>query len=350
MPRRPGGPARLMFVTEPAACRQVRNKPLSERHASLLGTMKTTNIEIEQLAIQQHGVVSWRQLERRRISRWQIRWRVRLGQWVRELPGVWRMRWAEPTWMQRVWSAHLWAGPLATFSHRTAAALWQLDGVKLDRIEMSGPIQRHRVEWLLIHRTAPIPKQMQRIRNGLPLTSPARTLVDLAAVCGENELERAMEHAFRRRIASVDEVHHALRRMPTQGKAGTGRVLRLLEQGLFSTETHSELERQALRMFRRFGLPEPIFQYEVVADDLVLGFVDFAWPKAKVIVEAEGFQFHSGREVWESDINRYNAMAIRGWTVLRLTQADLRDPTNAFAKELGRAVRRSQKHPLRAAS
>ncbi len=339
-----------MFVTKLAACRQARNRPPSERRASLLGTMKTTDVEIEQLAVRQHGVVSWRQLEEMHLSRWQIRWRVRLGQWVRELPGVWRMRWVEPTWMQRVWSAHLWAGPLAMFSHRTAAALWQLDGVKLDRIEMSGPIQQHRVEWLLVHRTTPIPRQMQRTRNGLPLTSPARTLVDLAAVCGEDELERAIEHAFRRRIASVHEVHHALRRMPTQGKAGTGRVMRLLEGGLFSTEMHSELERQALRMFRRFGLPEPICNYEVVADDFVLGFVDFAWPKAKVIVEAEGFQFHSGREAWESDINRYNAMALRGWTVLRLTQGDLRDPTNAFVKELAKAVRRSQKHLLRAAS
>jgi hypothetical protein len=312
--------------------------------------MKTTDVELEQRAIRQHGVVCRRQLEEMHVSQWQIDWRVRLGQWVRELPGVWRMRWAEPTWMQRAWSAHLWAGPLATFSHRTAAALWQLDGVKFDRIEMSGPIRQHRVEWLVVHRTGPVPKQMQRIRNGLPLTSPARTLVDLAAVCGEDELEQAMEHAFRRRIASPNEVHHALRRMPTRGKAGTGRVLRLLEQGLFSTEMHSELERQALRMFRRFGLPEPVCQYEVVADDLVLGFVDFAWPKAKVIVEAEGFQFHSGREEWESDINRYNAMALKGWTVLRLTRGDLRDRTKAFVKELAKAVRRSQTHLLRAAS
>jgi len=101
---------------------------------------------------------------------------------------------------------------------------------------------------------------------------------------------------------------------------------------------HSELERQALRMFRRFRLPEPICQYEVVADDLVLGFVDFAWPKAKVIVEAEGFQFHSGREAWESDIDRYNAMTLRGWKVLRLTYADLHDPTRAFGRALAKAV------------
>jgi very-short-patch-repair endonuclease len=95
---------------------------------------------------------------------------------------------------------------------------------------------------------------------------------------------------------------------------------------------HSELERQALRMFRRFGLPDPICQHEIVADDLALGFVDFAWPKAKVIVEAEGFQFHSGREAWEGDIDRYNAMTLGGWKLLRLTHADLHDRTQALAK------------------
>jgi len=115
-------------------------------------------------------------------------------------------------------------------------------------------------------------------------------------------------------------------------------MAQLLERGALSPETHSKLERQALRMFRRFGLPDPINQYEVGSGDLVFGFVDFAWPKAKVIVEAEGFQYHSGREVWESDIDRYNAMTLAGWKVLRLTFADLHDPTHAFFKALAKMV------------
>jgi very-short-patch-repair endonuclease len=301
--------------------------------------VKATDVRIEQLAKRQHGVVSWRQLERLHITRHQIRRQVRIGQWVRQLPGVWRMRWAEPTWLQRVWCASLWAGSAACISHRTAAQLWELDGVKLDKVEMSGEIrQRNHGDWLVFHRTAPIPKQMQRTRKGVPLTSPARTLVDLAGVCDDEVVERAMEHAFRWRIASVNEVHHVLRRIPTWGKAGTRRVARLLKRGVFSPEMHSELERQALRMFRRFGLPEPRCHYEVAADDFVLGFVDFAWPKGKVIVEAEGFQFHSGREAWESDIDRYNAMTLRGWKVLRLTYTDLHDPTRAFCRALAKAM------------
>ena len=297
--------------------------------------MNRTDAQVEKIAKQQHGLIAWRQLEQLRITHHQIRRRVRNGQWLRELPGVWRMSWAEPTWIQRVWCASLWAGSTGCISHRTAAQLWGLEGVKHDKIEMSGRIhQRNHGHWLLFHRTAPISRQMQRVRNGVPLTSPARTLVDLAGVCREDALEQAMEHAFRRRISSVNEVHQVMRRIPSERIAGAGRVARLLERGVFDAETHSELERQALRMFRRFGLPEPICSHEIVADDLVLGFVDFAWPKAKVIVEAEGFQFHSGREAWEGDIDRYNAMTLRGWKVLRLTYADLHDPTRAFVKAL----------------
>jgi len=304
------------------------------------GNVNRTDAEIEKIAKHQHGLVSWTQLQQLRVTRDQIRRRVRTGQWVRELPGVWRMSWAEPTWMQRVWCASLWAGPGACLSHRTAAQLWDLDGVKLDKVEISGETRKRKPgDWLVFHWTAPITKQMRRIRQGVPITSPARTLVDLAGVCREEALERAVEHAFRRGISSVNEVHQAVRRLSTPSKPGSRCLTRLLDRGVFSPEMHSELERQALRMFRRFGLPDPIWQYEVTADDLVLGFVDFAWPKVKVIVEAEGFQFHSGREAWENDIDRYNAITLQGWKVLRLTNADLHDRTCAFFKELAKAVK-----------
>ena len=298
-------------------------------------SMNSTDARVEEIAKRQQGLISWKQLQVLRISRHQVRRRVRTGRWFRELPGVWRMSWAEPSWIQKVWCAALWAGPGTCLSHRTAAKLWDLDASELDKVELTGETRRrkHR-DWLVCHRTAPIPRQMQRIRKGVPLTSPARTLVDLGAVCDDVALEQAMEHAFRRRISSVNEVHHALRWLPNEWKPGTRRVARVLEQGVFSPKMHSELERQALRLFRRLRLPEPICQYEVAADDLVLGFVDFAWPKAKVIVEAEGFEFHSGREVWESDIDRYNAMTLRGWKVLRLTHSDLQDPSRPLFREL----------------
>src|SRR5258707_7561747 len=96
---------------------------------------------------------------------------------------------------------------------------------------MSGEThQRNLRDWLVFHRTAPIPKQMQRTRKGGAVTSPARTLVDLAGVCDDDVVARAMEHAFRWSIASADEVHQVLPKPPAQTQAGTSRVAQLLER------------------------------------------------------------------------------------------------------------------------
>jgi very-short-patch-repair endonuclease len=179
---------------------------------------------------------------------------------------------------------------------------------------------------------------MRRCRNGLALTSPGRTLVDLAASAEESKLQRAMEDAFRRRISSPSEVRRALRYLPRAGKAGTGRATHALDRGEWSHDAQSELERRALELFRRHGLPRPQSQYRVVEDERCLGVVDFAWPSARVIVEAEGFQFHSGRDAWDSDVARYNGLALKGWTVLRLTQTDLESRASAFARALARII------------
>ena len=301
--------------------------------------MKTKDIAIQRIAKRQHGAVSRLQVQRLGFTRSQIGGRVQSGEWVRELPGVWRLSWADPTPMQKVWCASLWGGREVFVTHRTAAWLWELEDIQPERIELSSSHElRTSVRWLLPHQVATIPKQMQRTRNGVALTSPARTLVDLAAIVDEESLQRAVEHAFRRRIASVEELRRVLRWMPTRGKAGTGTMARLLERGIWNADTQSELERQALALFRRFGLPTPKCQYCVLEGDRSLGTVDFAWPRAKVIVEAEGFQFHSGREAWESDIARYNALVLRGWRVVRLTQADLLDEAATVAKALANCL------------
>src|SRR5712692_4638556 len=92
--------------------------------------MKRMDFEILRIAKQQHGVISQEQLDGLKVTRSQMRWRVQREGWTRELPGVWRMGWAESTWMQKVWCASLWGGVGAVISHRTAARLWGLEGLE----------------------------------------------------------------------------------------------------------------------------------------------------------------------------------------------------------------------------
>ena len=294
--------------------------------------------------MRQHGAICWRQLRTLPVTRRQIWERVSSGAWVRELPGVWRLSWAEPTWMHRVHCAAHWGGADAFISHGAAAKLWNLDGIEREDVDLSSPNQlRTHVGWLVPHRTAPLPREMRRTRCGVAVTSPARTLVDLAGVVADNVLERAVEDAFRRQLISVPEMQRVVRRMPVKGKGGTGTVARLLEAGLWNSSDQSELERQAMLLFRRCDLPAPERQYMICDGNRRLAVVDFAWPKARVIVEAEGFRFHSGRVAWERDIARYNELVLHGWTVLRLTYENLRNDPETFAESLARALKHSRR-------
>jgi len=303
--------------------------------------VKKLDLKAQEIAKSQHGAISWQQLQRLGFNRFQVERRVRSGEWVRELPGVWRLSWAEPTWTHRVWCAWLWGGTEAVISHRAAARLWELDGVRSDAVELTTPKRlRTRRRWVYVHQSPALPRVERHTKNGVALTSPSRTLVDLAGAVDEPALQRALEHALRRKIASISSVWRALRSVPSQGRPGTGTLRTLLDSGLWRPELQSELERSVLELFRHAGLPEPECQYTVVERGRRLGDVDFAWPHARVIVEAEGFQFHSGRQAWERDIARYNRFALHGWTVLRVTQGDLEDGGEEFANAVRRALER----------
>jgi hypothetical protein len=305
--------------------------------------MKEQDFQIQHIAKTQHGAISWRQLQLLSFKRSQIKRRLRSGEWIRELPGVWRLSWAEPTWMQKVWCASLWGGTDALISHRAAARLWELDGIESEGVELIAPNRlRRKRRWLCTHQASPLPTDVRRTKNGVPVTSPSRTLVDLAGAVSEETLQRALEQAIRRKIVSLPAIRRILRFVPARRKAGTGTLGRLLDGGLWSIETQSELERSALALFRRFGLPKPECQYTVVEDNRRLGTVDFAWPRARVIVEAEGFQFHSGRQAWEHDIARYNRLALQGWTVLRLTYGDIQGGAEDFISSLSVALEKCQ--------
>ncbi len=322
----------------------------SDRRVCIDDNMKRIDLEIQKTAMRQHGAIGRRQLRAMAVTRRQVCERVSSGEWVRELPGVWRLSWADPTWMQRVQCAALWGGADAFISHAAAAKLWDLDGIEREDIDLSAPHQlRTHVGWVVSHLTAPLPREMRRTRCGVAVTSPARTLVDLAGVVAGNVLERAMEHALRRQLTSVRELQRVVQRMPVKGKRGTGRVVvtRLLEAGLWNASDQSELEREAMLLFRRCHLPAPEREYMVFDGNRRLAVVDFAWPKAKVIVEAEGFRFHSGRVAWERDIARYNDLVLCGWTVLRLTYENLRNGAETFAESVARALNQKPSRRIR---
>ena len=192
--------------------------------------MKEQTRHLIELAKAQHGVVAYRQLRALGVSRSSHQHSVSGGEWLRELPAVYRSCWAEVTWMQRAWTAWLWAGPTATLTHSTAAALCGFDLVE-ETVEVTAANNLDPpVDWVRFHRRCP---QRQRPTKtvmiaGLRVTSPEDTLIDIASRLSDVELARLLRQAIRHRAVSLSEMRRAVSDVSSR-VSGVGRIRRLLE-------------------------------------------------------------------------------------------------------------------------
>ncbi|MFN0063653.1 MAG: DUF559 domain-containing protein [Myxococcaceae bacterium] len=285
---------------------------------------RTLDKQVLLLSQRQHGVFCLAQLLRLGATRSQARHRLRKGDWLRILPRTLRMAWATDEGTTRAMAAALWAGSDAVVSHISAARLWGL----LD--PLGAPVHvttrrhlRRPASWIVLHR-APLERSMQRIRHGVPVTSPARTLFDLASDSSV-DLESLLEDAARRGLVTRRELLSLEHALPSQGKSGAARFRKILSrQKDEAFRSRSALEQWALRTFANARLPRPRVQYPIQTPSGVVAVVDFAWPESRVLVEADGYRFHSGRSAWENDLDRHNALVSAGWRPLRLTWQALR--------------------------
>jgi very-short-patch-repair endonuclease len=165
----------------------------------------------------------------------------------------------------------------------------------------------------------------------VPLTSPARTALDLAAEASDAELEEAVAVARQRRLASDDEIRAAIDRAPW--RKGAGRLKRLLAAGHGSGFTRSEAERRMRALLRAAELPEP--QTNVP----LLGYVaDFVWVQEKLVVEVDGYLFHSDKASFERDRRRDQVFAAAGYTVIRVTWRQLSSEPLAVVARIAQAI------------
>ena len=215
-------------------------------------------------------------------------------------------------------------GDGAVLSHRSAATLWGVLPEGGPRIDVTVPNSsgRSRRGAMIVHRSPLGPHEVTR-KEGIPVTTPARTVLDLAAVVSRRELERAIDEAafLRLDLGGLE---------PRRGRRGGAAISRVLdEHRAGTTRTRSELEERVLALCRRADLPAP----EVNAP--VEGFtVDFAWRAQKLIVETDGWQAHGTRAAFERDRRRDADLTTAGWRVLRVTWARVLREPRAVAAQL----------------
>ncbi len=290
------------------------------------------------IAVAQHGVFTRGQALSGGMSRAAIDDRIRRGLWVAVDHGVYRAFETPPSWHQRLLAACL-AGP-AVASHRSAAALWHLPPFEPGLCEVTALRHRRRkssdVVW---HESLHLEQRHVTEIDGVPVTRPVRTLLDLGAVVDHRELLVAFDDAVRRKLTDGFELGRELEQFDER-RRGSGTVRRVLEQRPWTEPVpESVLESLFDVLVRDHGLPRPVAQYTIRADDgSYVGRVDFAYIDARLAIEIDGMRHHAGPEDWADDLRRQNQIVTSGWRVLRFTARDLRQRTARAADIIRRAL------------
>jgi very-short-patch-repair endonuclease len=281
------------------------------------------------LAERQHGVVTRAQLIEVGLSDQAIGRRVEDGRLWRVHQGVYAVGRPTLTLFGRFSAAVLSCGPGAALSHLAAGVLLGLLGERGLRIDVTVPGSggRRRRGAVIIHR-GPLPDTDVTIKHGIPVTTPARTLIDLADLLPRRRLERALDEAAYLRLDVTDL-------QPRPGRRGSGTLAELVrrhEAG--TTRTRSDLEERMLRLLRRFRLPTP----EV--NSSIEGYVaDFVWRQERLIVETDGWAAHGTRHAFERDRRRDADLLAAGWRVLRVSNDRLEREPEWVAERVAEALR-----------
>jgi very-short-patch-repair endonuclease len=273
------------------------------------------------LAARQHGVVRRDQLLSAGLTRHAIAHRVRTGRLHRLHPGVFAVGHTALTPTGRALAAVLACGRGAALSHRSAAVAWALLDDRPGPVDVTVLTQRRRRAGMTLHRTSALsPSDVVR-RDGVAVTTPVRTLLDLAAA-GASELERALTEARVRRLVADHEL-----RVRSHGRPGARALGLLLAEG--PAFTRSEAERRLLGLLARAQLPRPRTNVRVGAHE-----VDAYWPAQRLVVEVDGYAFHSSRAAFERDRLRDAALQATGHRVLRTTWRQLTDHPEAVVARI----------------
>jgi very-short-patch-repair endonuclease len=269
------------------------------------------------LAGAQHGVVSGTQLIEAGLTREGVRRRVEAKRLHRLHRGVYAVGHQSLTWRSRLIAAVYACGSTAVASHRAAGALHGL--LSSQRIEVSAPRGCKPKPGIAIHRPRPIGAEDRTDVDGIPVTTVARTLVDLADVLDGERLAKAVHQAEILRVFDLQALEAAERRAgKRQGRHRLARVLAAYQPE--PQFLRSEAERMLKRLCEYHSLPQPQFNVWIESHE-----VDAYWPKANLALEVDGAATHRTGWAFREDRRRDRALAREGIQVVRATWRDLHD-------------------------
>jgi len=299
---------------------------------------------IAAIASRQHGTFSVQQALEAGGTRLMLLGRARSGRITAADVDVYRIAGLPPSWEARVMAVGLAAGPGALISHRAAAALWGIDGFNKATPEVTIPRGRkYRRPGVRTHESTDLDRCSPRQRDGIPVTDPSRTLLDVARFVGDRRLSLAVESARRLKLTTWEELIATLVRHARRGRPGIRRLRRVITREAHRTEiTDSDFELLVIALLREHGLPEPVVHHVLrAADGAFIAEVDLSYPHLKIAIELDG-KVHQTDEAFERDRPRQNRIALEGWTILRFTWALFRDHPEEIVREVRAAIAAAQ--------
>lgn len=164
----------------------------------------------------------------------------------------------------------------------------------------------------------------RRIVEGIPVTSPERTLLDLGSVFRPGLVEMAYDEARRRGLVDREVIAAMLGRIGRSGRSGAGVLRNVVGIKKDGRGPESPMETRLLQTLRRNGLPDPVPQFEIYDHGKFVARVDAAYPKWRVAIEYESLAFHVGSDALIRDSARRNRVLAAGWAIVTATVSDLR--------------------------
>jgi hypothetical protein len=283
--------------------------------------------ELAELAKRQHGVVSIRQLtgplgySRRSVSR-----AVDARRLHRLYRGVYAVGHTRLTQQGRCLAAVLACGPQALLSHDSAAWLWGISTKSPAPHSVTTPVPRKPRPPIRLHYARQLLPEDRALREGIPVTSVARTFLDVAATSRPNRLRRMLERSEELRLFDLGPVESVLER--NKGHHGAGPLRRALTLYRPAPFTRSGLERRFLALVKDAGLPQPTTGLNGAGYEL-----DVYWPEHRFAVELDTYETHGSRAAFERDRIRDEELKLAGIEMIRITGTRLdREPAEVISR------------------
>lgn len=292
---------------------------------------------ISRLARRQHGVVTRAQLLEAGLSSTGVHRRSKAGRLKRLHRGVFRVGPLDAPYAREK-AAELACGADAVVSHVSAGVLWELitRPPRLAPVDVTtaGLDDRSRPR-IRIHRAELRPDE-RSVRRGIAVTTPPRTLVDMASVLRPRDLEQAVARAERDALIDAGSLRAMVDRSPH--RRGIRRLRAVLQEQEEPAFTRSEAEERFLALVREARLPPPRVNTKVGGHE-----VDFYWPTHRLAVEVDGYGFHASRSSFERDRRRGAHLAALGVQVIHTTWRQIVHEGLATAVQLSQALLRAER-------